>query len=152
MVPSSLAKKAEEAYRYFEKATRPNGTDFWRVKDGSPQWVTDLCFAAHGAGAMLPDDWRYAFVAEALAALAEEREDGIEADIYTNGLCAWLASNVNRVAYVQDVFSECGSQFPGVVEALQLGQLAEKLEVLEQVTAYLEELTKEHEDEDDDKS
>ena len=62
MVASSLAKNADEAYRYFEKATRTStGAEFWKVRVGAPKWVKDLCFAAHDAGAMLPDDWRYAF-------------------------------------------------------------------------------------------
>ena len=150
MVHSSLAKKADEAYAYFEKATRTNGADYWRVKSGAPEWLKDLCFAAHDAGAMLPDDWRYAFIAEALAALSEEREDDIEADIYTGELSAWLASNVNRVAYVDDATEEYGGTFLGIVEALQIGQLAEKREVLEQVKTYLEELDEDDDEEEDD--
>ena len=52
-------------------------------------------------------------------------------------LCAWLASNVNRVGYVDEARDDCG---PGksIVDDLQLGQLAEKREVLAQVTAFLE--------------
>jgi hypothetical protein len=151
MVSSSLAKKANEAYAYFEKATRTsNGADFWRTKDGAPQWVQDLCFAAHGAGAMLPDDWRYVFIVEVLAALSEGREDDIEADDYTSELSAWLASNVNRTEYVDEAADECGRSHGGIVEAMQLGQLAEKREVLEQVTAFLENLNEEDEDQDGD--
>jgi hypothetical protein len=150
MVSSSLAKKAGEAYAHFEKATRSSsGADFWRTKDGAPQWVQDLCFAAHGAGAMLPDDWRYVFIVETLAALSEGREDDIEADDYTSELSAWLASNVHRTEYVDNAAEECGRSHGGIVEALQLGQLAEKREVLDQVTAFLENLDEEGDDEED---
>ena len=79
MVGSHVSKKAKEALAYFEKAKRTNGVEFWKVKDGTPQWVTDLCFSAHSEGAMLPDDWRYVFIVEALVALEDETE--LEADI-----------------------------------------------------------------------
>ena len=79
MVVSHISKKAKEALAYFEKANRTNGVEFWKVKDGAPQWVTDLCFSAHSEGAMLPDDWRYVFIVEALVALEDETE--LEADI-----------------------------------------------------------------------
>ena len=151
MVHNSLAKIADEAYTHFEKATRTsNGAEFWRVKHGAPEWIRDLCFAAHEAGAMLPDDWRYQFIVEALSAISEEREDDIEADIYTGELSAWLASNVNRVEYVDDAVEEYGGKFPGAIEALQIGQLAEKREVLELVKAYLEEVAEDEDDDEDD--
>src|SRR5260370_17043414 len=118
MVHSSLAKKADEAYRYFEKATRTsNGAEFWRVKDGAPEWVQELCFAAHDAGDIFPDDWRYHFIVEALAAPSEEGEDDTEADIWTSDLCAWLASNLNRGSYVDDAVSEDGGGVPRGAQA-----------------------------------
>ena len=40
MVGSHVSKKAKEALAYFEKANRTNGAEFWKVKDGAPQWVT----------------------------------------------------------------------------------------------------------------
>ena len=141
MVGSHVSKKAKEALAYFEKANRTNGVEFWKVKDGAPQWVTDLCFASHSDGAMLPDDWRYVFIVEALVALEEEIE--LEPDIYTSELCAWLASNVNRVGYVDDARDEWGGDVKSIVDELQLGQLTEKREVLDQVTAFLEALIEE---------
>ena len=140
MVGSHVSKKAKEALAYFEKANRTNGVEFWKVKDGAPQWVTDLCFSAHSDGAMLPDDWRYVFIVEALVALEEEIE--LEPDIYTSELCAWLASNVNRVGYVDDARDEWGD-VKSIVDELQLGQLVEKREVFDQVTAFLEALIEE---------
>jgi hypothetical protein len=142
MVVSHLSRKAGEALGYFQKATRTNGAEFWKARDGCPQWVTDLCLAAHGDGAMLLDDWRYDFIVQALIALDEGSE--LEADDYTNELCTWLASNVNRVGYVDDARDDFG---PGksVIDDLQIGQLTEKQEVLDQVSWFLEKLI---EDED----
>ncbi len=141
MVASHVSKKAKEALAYFEKANRTNGVEFWKVKDGAPQWVTDLCFASHSDGAMLPDDWRYVFIVEALVALEEEIE--LEPDIYTSELTAWLASNVNRVGYVDDARDEWGGDLKSIFDELQLGQLTEKREVFDQVTAFLEALIEE---------
>jgi len=141
MVVSHVSKKAKEALAYFEKANRTNGVEFWKVKDGAPQWVTDLCFSAHSEGAMLPDDWRYVFIVEALVALEEEIE--LEPDIYTSELCAWLASNVNRVGYVDDARDEWGGDLKSIFDELQLGQLTEKRDVFDQVTAFLEALIEE---------
>ena len=141
MVGSHVSKKAKEALAYFEKANRTNGVEFWKVKDGAPQWVTDLCFASHSEGAMLPDDWRYVFIVEALVALEEEID--LEPDIYTSELCAWLASNVNRVGYVDDARNEWGGDLKSIFDELQLGQLTEKREVFDQVTAFLEALIEE---------
>jgi hypothetical protein len=136
---SDLGKKAKEAFGYFEKVQRHSGTEFWRIKDGAPHWVKDLCFAAHGEGAMLPDDWRYVFIVEALISLDEGTN--LEPDIYTSDLCSWLGSNVNRVGYVDEACQERGSDPEGIVGKLQFGQLAEKQEVLDQVIVFLEELT-----------
>jgi hypothetical protein len=142
MVATHLSRKAGEALGYFQKANRTSGAEFWKARDGSPQWVTDLCFAAHGDGAMLPDDWRYDFIVQALIALDEGGE--LEADVCTNELSAWFASNVNRLGYVDDARDDFG---PGksVIDDLQIGQLAEKQEVLDQVSWFLEGLI---EDED----
>jgi hypothetical protein len=146
MVGTDLSRKAREALGYFEKALRRNGVEFWRAKDGAPQWVTDLCFVAHARGAMLPDDWRYEFIVQALNVLDEGSD--LEPDINMSDLCSWLASNVNRVAFVDEAREERGAESLGIVEQLQYGQLAEKQEVLDQVTAFLEELTEDDEDED----
>jgi hypothetical protein len=147
MVGTDLSRKAREALGCFEKALRRDGAEFWRAKDGAPQWVTDLCFAAHARGAMLPDDWRYEFIVQVLNVLDEDTD--LEPDIYTSDLCSWLASNVNRVAYVDEIREERGAESEGIVEMLQYGQLAEKQEVLDQVTAFLEELIEDDEDEDE---
>jgi hypothetical protein len=50
---------------------------------------------------------------------------------------------------VDETREERGVESEGIVELLQYGQLAEKQEVLDQVTAFLEELTEDDEDEDE---
>jgi hypothetical protein len=48
----------------FETRKRDNGDKYVALKDGSPEWMTDVCHKAHGD--MLPDDWRYSFISEAV--------------------------------------------------------------------------------------
>jgi hypothetical protein len=135
---TKLQQAAGEAYEWFEKRTRNDGREFWTWKDNAPQWVKDLAHHAHGD--MGPDDWRYEFIVEALAALHDNEDpDSIdmEADIYTDDLCAWLASDISRPGYCDDAVEELG-QPEGIVPMMQYGQYEEKREVLYLVRSWLE--------------
>ena len=138
----TVSTLAADARKHFEQITRDEQT-IWTRTDDAPEWVRDLCFAAHDAGDMLPDDWRYEFIVAALDALEDhddedDARDSIEADIYTHDLTTWLASRVDRTGYVDDACEEYGTDAPqGIVERLQVGQLAEKREVFESVLSSL---------------
>ena len=131
---------AEEAGRWFESAKRANGDDFYRRKDGAPQWIQDLVMDAHGD--MMPDDWRYAFVVEALSAL-EESDDpddiALEADVYTSDLTSWAHSRADRIGYCDEAAEEgMISADADMSDRLMAGQYREKEEVLNLVRAFLE--------------
>jgi hypothetical protein len=150
----NLQELASEAYDHFETATRTNGDKFVRTTDDAPTWVRDLCRAAHDSSEILPDDYRFEFISDALAAIADnENEDyQLEAidndvDVYTSSLTAWLNSDNRRVFYLDEVLSD------GVEDGFQLlarAQYAERREVYEAVKTALEaRLTEEDEDDDD---
>src|SRR5690606_19708947 len=87
---------AGEALAYFEHRERHDGTKYWAVEDGAPEWVRKLAFVAHGEGKILPDDARYLFIVEALEALAEnpdEPEGLLEPETYTSRLLKWLEAS-----------------------------------------------------------
>ena len=73
----TIQKTAADAASYFETALRADGaniagdsnTVYVRLKDGAPEWVTDLVHDAHGD--MLPDDWRYSVIQDALETIAD---------------------------------------------------------------------------------
>lgn len=141
---TAISAKAQEAYGWFETATRPNGDSFVRVKDGAPDWVTDLVYDAHGD--FLPDDWRYACIRSALDWLAgsessiddaNEFADG-EVDAYTANRFAWLSSNLSRQAYVDEAVDEFGApdEF-SIADAVGLGQYMEAQEVYQSVLESL---------------
>lgn len=130
---------AREAREWFELAERPAaGGEYWRCKDGAPEWVRDMVYEAHGD--MLPDDYRYGFVVAALDLLreslvADEARDMIEADPYTGQLLQWVASNLSRTGYVDEAMDDMGVK--GFVPALAVGQWLERCEVFDVVHGAL---------------
>lgn len=148
---------AQEAYDWLEAARRTtgdaesgpreDGESYVRVKDGAPQWVTDLVYAAHGAGSTLPDDYRYAMVSDALAAIADS-DDAAEIDVFTDSIdacvsvynserVAWLGSNLTRSSYVDDAISDYGGEGFDLFELLGMGWYREVQEVFGLVLEYL---------------
>ena len=155
MVAVTLPALAREAHAYFRQGTRADGATSYWYADGEPAWVHALIYAAHDDGAWLPDDHRYRFVVEAVCAVMEAGPDAAEADlddlqlwpdVYAGELTGWLASNVNRLGYLDEVLEEladrwrCGGrqrEAPTGFELLEAAQAREKAEVLARVLAEL---------------
>lgn len=154
---------AREAARCFETARRAtgdtatgpreDGDEYVRVRDGSPEWVTELVRAGHqdgSDGGMLPEDYRYRFVREAVDAIAEADDD---ADLYeigveyaddlpdaTHELTSWLGSMASRYGYVDESISENGVHTgEGVLDLIRRGMAAERSEVYDRVLGFLTE-------------
>lgn len=132
MTPQETARAFHDA---FEIRTRHNGRPFLCLKDGSPQWMTDIAQAAHGD--MMPDDVRYSMIYR-IASDLENAEDWEElhelidgnVDVYTYRLTEWLASHVDRVGYCDTAFGE-GLVNPdhGLVRLIAAGQYQEYSEI-----------------------
>jgi hypothetical protein len=141
MRKSQMLEVAETARKYFVNSKRTNSDEtYWHTKDDAPDWVNDMCQAAHDG--MLPDDYRYSFIVEALDAIIDAEGDtdsaDLEADCYTADLTAWLASRVSRTEYVDQAVEEFGADSVGIVSQLMQGQYLEKREVLTSVISSLE--------------
>jgi hypothetical protein len=149
----TVEKIAEEARSWFEyRKRRPDREDAWFHKDGAPAWITDLCRAAHDAGSelMLPDDYRYEYVIDALDHLAEGGDPSDyapEADIHYSELAAWFGSRVSRSGYVDDAREE-GLFGPDtdIYAQIAAGQVREREEVFGLVLRFLEQRAEELED------
>lgn len=145
---ATVQGKAQEALRYFQLKTREDGTKFWAKRENAPEWVKDLVFAAHEGGDFLPDDWRYAFLVEALDALADTEDPDdvqLEADVYNHELLSWLASHAHRPSFVDEHIEEHG--YPGnIMRAIAGGQVKEKERVLSEVRDFLQEFVENEED------
>ena len=101
---------------------------------------------------MLPDDYRYEWVRDALGAihdagieslddaddLEHEFADGVDA--YTTDLYKWLSSNLTRAAYVDEARAEgLISEDTDLVRQIAIGQYMERCEVFASVVESLRE-------------
>ena len=152
---------AQEMRSAFETRKRDNGEEYVVLKDGRPDWMQDVCHAAHedptlwqkaGPGAslgMLPDDWRYRFIEDAVDALAECMEEEMrEADlhlreyVYTHELTGWLHSRNDRYGYCDEAFEEHTTGLD-MLALITYGMQAEQREVFDLVLVALEQRVKE---------
>ena len=142
---NTLQTLAAEMSRAFETAARPtSGEEFRKLKDDAPG-MDDAPYAARPTTTrdMLPDDWRYQFIEQAVDALAEcedarRARDRLEPDVYTSDLTGWLHSLNSRVYYLDEVTREYGP-FEDGFQLLAAAQLPEKQEKFQQVLDALRE-------------
>jgi hypothetical protein len=140
-----LKDRAKKMVKAIEQKTRDNGEKFYCLKDKAPKWMTGVCCAAHENGAILPDDYRYQFIVDALEIIAEggtsdEAQEGFdnwESDIYTNSLTAWLHSRCDRVEYLTQAIGDGSKDGCG---ALSYAQCLEFQETAQAVLSALEAL------------
>jgi len=118
-----------------------------------PQELRELCREAHDD--MLPDDWRYLFIVEALEAIADRPDDDLEnselePDIYNPDVLSWLSSRASRYAYVDDAAELWGipEKDFSCIKLIQLGQLQEKEEVYAVVLDRLKQLIEDDDEEE----
>ena len=140
--------RAAVAAAWFETAERDGGDEYVRLRAGRPDWVRDLVQHAHGD--LLPDDWRYRTISDALEFIAESDDDPRErehefadatVDVYTGARLAWLGSHLSRPGYCDDAVEDFGPPSPdGIVERAGLGQYCEAAEVFALVLDALEQL------------
>lgn len=146
----TISDWAGAAYKWFETAHRPDGETYDRIRDGAPEWIGDVTYAAHGAGDILPDDYRYEWTRAALAHIADggydtaddARDDAWEFADSSVGVMnatrfAWLASDLSRQGYVDEAMSEFGP-FDSIAQAIGAGMAREAEEVYYEVVQALE--------------
>lgn len=149
---TSVQQLAKQAYDCFEPKTRDSGEVFYTLKDGSPEWVSELVHTAHGDD-FLPDDYRYKWAMEACEwiASADDPDDGSgefadqAVDVYTSERLKWLSSNLNRLSYCDEAAGEYGDQEPsaGIIDRIGWGQYMEAEEVYVLVLKALEDVSAE---------
>lgn len=143
----SLAGELAEALISDTRTT--TGEMFYKLADGSPEWMTGAIQAAHDG--MMPDDTRYAMIRETAYRMADaddsEIEDPHEAvdglvDVYTAELTRWLSSHHLRLAYCDEAMAEYGAPRDddnGMLRLIMMGQFAEYREIWSQLAACLAE-------------
>lgn len=136
---ATMAILAAYAESWFVRKSRDNGDSFESLRDGRPEWLSDLVYSAHDG--LLPDDWKYSTVRAALDRIseseAETRDDAMDesssfadeaVDVYTSDRYSWLSSNLTRSGYVDEATETFGAA-ADVVEAIGRGQYLEAEEI-----------------------
>lgn len=112
---TALAGQFAAAFESFTRDATGPEKHFYRLKDGSPAWMTEVCHAAHGD--MMPDDYRYEMIQDAALAIAEA-DEGDDLDerghefadsvpsVYHSARAAWLASHLTRFSYCDEAAEE----------------------------------------------
>lgn len=151
-----IQARAERMRACFELRTVKRGAEakeerIWSLKEehrgGEAQ---SLAMDAHGG--MLPDDWKYEYIVDALDALVEhedtdEARDALpESDVYHSDLLRWVSSHLERAGYV-DEFTEEMEERMEMFASMQGGQRKEREEVFGLVLSYLEGMEDEDEEE-----
>lgn len=135
---------AQEAADHFEIASRDDGSRYVKTRDERPDWLHDLIQDAHDG--MLPDDWRYLMICDALDALAgldddagegqaEQAIEEIGAPVYTRDLLAWLGSHNDRMSYADEALREGVAR--DIAGAMTVGYLTEQSIVGARVLAFI---------------
>jgi hypothetical protein len=127
----SFQVRAIDLARAFELQTRDDGSTYYTIREGSPEWMTEAVRAAHDDE--FPNDWRFRicnFLAQGIAeyetaddaydnqSIIAEAQDAI----YTSDLLAWYAERPSRLDYADQAEEELGRD-PGasIGDRLHLG-------------------------------
>lgn len=138
----NIQQLAKQYADWFETAIRNNGTDYIRLRTEDAQ-IKNLIYEAHDD--MLPDDYKYQFIHEALEAIAEhdDIEDiNLEPDIYNCDLLKWVSSHLSRASYCNDAIENMLG-FQDEMDFMAIVSMAQSLEkdkVLQSVRTSLEEI------------
>lgn len=149
---TNLTETARLFANAFESRTRDNGDAFLALKDGSPDWMTDALYNAHGG--ILPDDHCYRMASEVSDAFAETLEYDADADldywrhecidamvsVYDADRFAWLASNLARAEYCDEARGEgMVSDDASLSDRIAAGWYREAESIFEAIRAAIEE-------------
>jgi hypothetical protein len=137
-------ERIDEMYAAFESDKRNDGDMFYKLKSGSPEWMTDVIHAVHGD--KLPDDTVYEMIYEAISRLIELDDDAtdddmteaiyeMEPDPYTSNLTAWLNKRADHVYYLTEALEQMD-----IKDGFQALSAAQKIQMDEIGSALVQEL------------
>ena len=150
-----LEKLAEQLCAAFELGTRNDGSKFYSLKHGSPDWMQPAIRKAHDG--LFPNDWVYERCSDIAERLSDtgpgDWDDSISewadtlVDVYNNARAQWLASNLYYGSLVDEAVKELGHSQDGIFGDIGIGQYR----MIEQIAAALIQVVRdEAEPEEDD--
>ena len=134
---------ATKIIKTFKRVKKKDDTYYYTCTDK----YKDLVKEVHDDCNILPDDYKYQFIFDALDIIScgNYNEDnyceGIEADIYNDDLLKWISSARYRPYYVDEVIDEYG--YPdegGFFTLLSTAQYKEREEVFNRVFSYIDKI------------
>lgn len=142
---------------------RDDGKSFSRLKDGSPQWMTDAIHAAHDAiDGRLPNDWIYEAcesIASTMDGYGADDADGMRdneheicdglVDVYNSARLAWLADHLGNADLCDEACRDLGSPNADTFDRIGLGQFLAYTRVFGALCDAFTERGEEIESEDD---
>ena len=143
-------------YNYFEYKKRfkrdetADDSYFYCMKDGRPDGLYDLVHEIHGD--MLPDDYKYDFIATAFSAIADgytedSAHEAMAADVSYWEVAQWHASHSDRREYAND--NAYNTPESTIEEMQSNGQYTEKMEVFYAVSSWIDSELEAIEDDDE---
>ena len=116
----------------FELRHRADGSPFYVLADGSPEWMTEAVMKAHGL--KMPNDWTYrlcSYIASAAAGydVPEDYDSEIAEGVvpsYTSEVIEWMASDADRRALADEAI-ESGAD--SIDAACRMGCFTEASEI-----------------------
>lgn len=149
----TLAKEALALFSQGERISEDTKRPILTVPhdETRPEWLRDLIQFAHSDGdgdAMLPDDYRYEMIYDALTLCEEAESDEdlqdriaeIEAPIYNAELIRYLGSHGWRPGYCDEAAKEYGGDAGTLIDRIMLGYVHEAQLVAQLVRAHLDEI------------
>jgi hypothetical protein len=147
----TTATKLCALFDALETGKRDDRSEFVSLKSGSPEWMRDLCHAAHGD--MMPDDFVYSLIPAIVESIANhlEQNDDLEdyemhecadglVDVYTHDLTAWLGSRADRYCWIDEAKEEgLLADDADEIQRLMIGQYHEISAVIGRILQHLDE-------------
>jgi hypothetical protein len=134
----------------FEKRTRDDGSSYWALCSGSPEWMRSAVREAHDGE--LPNDSRYELIREAAVALSDgsfsDEEEAREAlyelspDLCSLSSCEllqWFSAHLSRLSDCDEALADMGEPVSSVSDTLELGYRRAAESVLSVLISEIEE-------------
>lgn len=151
---TTIQEFAAEIRKHFSIKTRDNGKRFYVLNEDAKEAYEDLVREVHHSSKILPDDYRYEFLVDALDLISEASDSddldcpNIEGDTYYTNLFDWLKESYDGPGYCDEAVAE-GFEFKDTITLITIGQIKEREEVYFTALQWLRDNLPEEDEEDE---
>lgn len=144
---TTIQELAEVCQKYLITGTRTKeagGQSYVYTADNAPKWFKDLVKKAHDIDDVMPNDYIYQFIKDALYTIAESSDPQeaiyqIEPDCYNHDLLKWISDNLSFSSWVDEAIQDYSTTKDlTLFDALMRGQQKHREEIAQCVFDCLE--------------